>query len=338
MPQAGRSGLSASGRHGLHGPHGPVRLPVLESIVTVTSTRHAADRSTPLDRRPPAPKTRREERRSRRLAERDAERERARRKASRPVWQDPTILISAAALVVGLLLFVLLVVRPGSPSGAPTSPDNPFGFVRSTVEIPAGLANGRSVGKADAPVTIDVWADFQCPFCGQFAGTVEPQIIKNEVAKGTVRLVAHDFTFIGAGHSPDESTDASVAARCADRQGQFWPYYETLFLNQGATENGGAFNRDRLLGMADLLGLDHATFQSCLADQSLRAAIVTETAAGSAAGVQSTPTLFINGQMVVGLKDYPTMQALIAAAAPSASPAGSGAGTQAPSAGGSAAP
>ncbi len=291
---------------------------------------------TPLDRRPPAPKTRREERRTRRLAERDAERERARRKQSRPAWQDPTLLITGAALIFGLALFVLLVVRPGS-SGGPSSSGNPLGLVKPIVEIPAGLANGRSVGKADAPVAVDVWADYQCPYCGQFARTVEPDIIKNEVAKGTVRLVAHDFTFVGAGYNPDESTDAAVAARCADRQGKFWDYYETLFWNQGETENSGAYTQERLLAMADLLGLDRAAFQTCQADPTLRTAIVTETAQGRAEGVASTPTSFINGKAVVGLKDYATMAALIAAAAPSGAPAGSGA-SAAPSTGASAAP
>jgi protein-disulfide isomerase len=276
-----------------------------------------------LERRPPAPKTRREERRARRLAERDADRERIRRRATRPAWQDPTILITAAALVLGLALFVLLVVRPGSGNGAPSARDNPLGLVRPGVEIPAGLASGRSLGKADAPVTVDVWADFQCPYCGQFAQSVEPQIIRNQVAQGTVRLVAHDFTFIGAGHNPDESTDAAIAARCADRQGRFWDYYETLFWNQGLTENGGAFTRERLLGISDLLGLDHSAFQACLADQSVRTAVVLETADGRTAGVASTPTLFINGTKITGLKDYSTVSALIAAAAPSAAPAGS---------------
>ncbi len=123
------------------------------------------------------------------------------------------------------------------------------------------------------------------------------------------------------------STDAAIAARCADRQGRFWDYYEVLFWNQGLTENSGAFTRERLLAMADLLALDHDTFQACLSDQTLRTAVVLETADGRTAGVASTPTLFINGTKVTGLKDYSTVAALIAAAAPSAAPAGSGGST-----------
>jgi protein-disulfide isomerase len=288
----------------------------------------------PLDRRPPATaKTRREERRARRLADRDADRERTRRKATRPPWQDPTAIITAGALIVGLVLVILFVVRPGSGSGEPSGSGNPFGLVKPTVSFPAALANGRSVGKADAPVTVDVWADFQCPFCGQFARTVEPRIITDLVTKGTVRLVAHDFTFLGAGRNPDESTNAAVAARCADRQSRFWDFYEMLFWNQGTTENSGAFAKARLLAMADLLGLDHAAFSSCLDDPTMVTAVVTETAAGRQAGVVSTPTTFINGSAVVGLKDYATMASLIAAAAASAAPA-----TSAPSGSGPSSP
>jgi protein-disulfide isomerase len=237
--------------------------------------------------------------------------------------------------VVGLVLFVLLVVRPGSNTGEPGSSDNPYGLVKSGVSIPPGLADGRALGKADAPVTMDVWADFQCPYCAQFATTLEPQIIKNLVANGIVRLVAHDFTFIGAGHNPDESTDAAVAARCADRQGHFWDFYYTLFSNQGATENGGAFTRLRLLATGDLLGLDHAAFQTCLDDTAVRGAVVTETGEGSKLGVTSTPTSFINGKMVLGLKDYATMASLIGAAAPSATPASTGTSSSPPASAGS---
>jgi protein-disulfide isomerase len=215
--------------------------------------------------------------------------------------------------------------------------------VTPPVTIPAGLANGRSLGKADAPVTMDVWADFQCPVCGRFVTTVEPQIITNLVANGSVRIVAHDFSFIGNGQDPDESTDAAVAARCADRQSRFWDYYEMLFWNQ-APENSGGFSRDRLLGMANRLGLDSGAFLTCLTDQSLVAAVTAETVAGAKAGVSATPTIFVNGKPEVGLKDYATYAALIASAAavatpgPGGSPTSAAPGSSPTSASGSASP
>jgi len=237
------------------------------------------------------------------------------------------VLVTGAAVLVGLVLFVLLVVRPG-PTATPGTSGNPYGFVKPDTTIPTNLVNGRTIGKADAPVEMDVWADFQCPYCSQFARLIEPQVIANQVASGQVKLVAHDFTFIGDGHDPNESLLASVAARCAEKQGAFWQFYQLLFWNQGSTENNGTFTQDRLLGMADFLGLDHDAFQTCQADSSLVTAIQQETNQGVAMGIQSTPTSFINGTMVLGLKDFPTISGLIDAAAASASPAaGSPAGS-----------
>jgi protein-disulfide isomerase len=117
-----------------------------------------------------------------------------------------------------------------------------------------------------------------------------------------------------------------------------------LFWNQGATENRGSFTEERLLGMADYLKLDHAAFQTCQGDQTLRAETVKETAQGQALGIQSTPTSIINGTLVLGLKDYATFAGLIQSAAASASPATSGSPVASPSpvapspSGGSAAP
>ena len=247
--------------------------------------------------------------------------------------------MTAGALVVGLVLVILLVVRPGSSSGQPSDSGNPYGLIKPDVTFPANLANGRSIGKADAPVTLEVWADFQCPFCGQLARTVESEIVTNLVTKGTVRIVARDFSFLGAGHDPDESMAAAIAARCADRQGKFWDYYEMLFWNQGTTENSGAFAQSRLVAMADLLGLDEAAFVSCLDDPGIVTEVTTETAAGRAAKVTSTPTTFINGTPVIGVKDYATMASLIGAAAAKASPAaGAPSGSASSSPGASASP
>ena len=63
---------------------------------------------------------------------------------------------------------------------------------------PTALADGRSLGKAAAPVTLELWSDFQCPICGQFARTVEPALISKYVTTGTLRIVHHDAAFQGA--------------------------------------------------------------------------------------------------------------------------------------------
>src|SRR5947208_3211672 len=84
---------------------------------------------------------------------------------------------------------------------------------------PASAYNtGRILGKANAPVTIDLYSDFQCPICRRAEQTIR-QIAPAYIDTGKVQVVYHNFAFIGP-----ESEWASQAAECANDQGKFWEY------------------------------------------------------------------------------------------------------------------
>jgi protein-disulfide isomerase len=260
-------------------------------------------------------------RRQRRLAQREADRQIERERIARgpvPIWQRPVAIVTAGAIVVGIAA-LLIVVRPWTTSSPGSSGDLPLGLVRPSVTIPAGLADGKALGSAGAPVTVEIWADFQCPVCGRLAREIEPRVVTEFVQKGIVRLVAHDFAFLGSGHSPDESLAAASAARCATIQGRYWEYANFLYWNQQG-ENKGAFRQERLLAMADAVGLDRASFEACLRDPSIQRGVQMELAEGAAQGINSTPTLYVNGQQMVGLPTYDQLAAAIAQAAGSATP------------------
>jgi protein-disulfide isomerase len=272
-----------------------------------------------LSRRPKnAPASRRERRLAQRAADREMERARAARGRSTPPWRQPVAIVTAGAIVVAIAA-LLLVTRPWAGTGQGGSGDLPLGLIRPTATVPAGLADGNVLGSTGAPVTIDIWADFQCPVCGRLAREVEPRVVTNFVEKGIVRLVAHDFAFIGSGHTPDESIMAATAARCASTQGRYWEYADFLFWNQDG-ENKGAFREERLQAMADAVGLDRTAFEACLTDASVRGAVQKETAAGAALGVKVTPTLFVNGQKMERLPTYEQLAAVITQAAGPATP------------------
>lgn len=94
------------------------------------------------------------------------------------------------------------------------------------------------LGDPAAPVVMREYGDFQCPSCGAFFRTVEPQLRAEYIDRGLVRLEWHDFAWIGP-----ESRDAANAARCATDQDRFWEYHDLLYRNQ-AGENQGAFSRE----------------------------------------------------------------------------------------------
>jgi protein-disulfide isomerase len=266
--------------------------------------------------------TRRQRRQAQRDAQRGAERPRSRRSA-RPWWQN-TGALTVGLVAVGIVLLGLFVLRPGS--GTTTGELNP-----PVITIPAGLENDRTLGSPSAPVTIDVWADFQCPFCDQFATNVEPRIVTELVATGQAKLVAHDFAFIGQRSTPDESTDAAVAARCAGRNGKYWEYAGYLWANQGS-ENSGAFNKARLDEIASAVGLDVSTFDQCLSDQSVRSSVATETSQGASLGVNATPTIFVNGQKLATIPTYEQLATMVRQVAGSATPGALPSGSAPPAA------
>jgi protein-disulfide isomerase len=215
-------------------------------------------------------------------------------------------------VAIGVLVVAALLITQGT---APRSVD--VASLRSPLSVaPASLANGRALGEPDAPVTMDVWSDFQCPACGQLAEMVEPILIREYVTDGTLRIVIRDAAFQGqrGGASYDESVEAAAAARCAAEQDAYWPYHNWLFANQ-VGENQGAFRDERLRGIATAADLDVGAWDACRATGDQQAAVRAETQQALAQGVNATPTMILNGQVIVGTKSAEELGGLIEAAA-----------------------
>jgi protein-disulfide isomerase len=217
--------------------------------------------------------------------------------------------------VTAVVLIGALVLLQG---GGSTSADG-AALNAPTTATPATLANGRSLGRADAPVALEVWSDFQCPVCGQFARTVVPSLVRDYVTPGTLRIVYHDAAFQGerAGGSYDESVEAAAGARCAAASGQYWPLHDWLFANQSG-ENAGAFAAGRLRAMASSAGIDLTAWDACRATGEQQAAVRAETRQSVTQGIAATPTMILNGETIVGLRGAAELGAKIEAAAAAA--------------------
>ena len=282
---------------------------------TNPSSTGAPPPKTPAPQRPPAPRQARREtaRRDQRLAS-------ARTVAvKKPAWQSPMTLITAAAVVVGLVVVVLA-------SGALSPKATVGSLLKPLLPTPINLvdpANPRALGPANAPVTVEVWSDFQCPACDEFATVIEPDLISQYVATGKVHLIYRDFAFIDQGAADGESQQAAAAARCAGNK--FWPFHDYLFENQNpAGENKGRFTPAFLASVADAVGADRTAYDACMANGAadMVAAVKAETAQGQAAGVSQTPTIALNGKLMPGGAEPmstlgPAIDALIKAGSPS---------------------
>ena len=225
----------------------------------------------------------------------------------------PLALVAAAAALV--LLLAGCGVGAGSPSPATPATPQPTADVGASpgsgspgTARPAGAGiavDGKVMGRADAPVTIEIWSDFQCPFCALFTHTQEPELVRGPVAAGEVRLVYRDYAFLG-----QESQDAAVAASCAADQDAFWLFADFLYGTQQG-ENQGRFSAEFLASLAEFIGLDLTKYGSCVADPAKQTEIVASTQEGVKIGIASTPTLRIIGpvstELVTGFKPWPEL-------------------------------
>lgn len=162
----------------------------------------------------------------------------------------------------------------------------------------AVAGDSPSKGPPDAPITIVEFSDYQCPFCARVNPTLER--LMREYA-GKIRIVFRDFPL----PSHPEAPKAAEAARCAGEQGQYWAMHDRLFANQQALQV------DALKAHAAALGLDRARFDACLDSGRHAAAVQADLEAGRRLGVNSTPTLYVNGRPVAGAQPYEYFKAII---------------------------
>ncbi len=168
---------------------------------------------------------------------------------------------------------------------------------------PAAVANveltGAPVkGPKNAPVTIAIFSDFQCPFCSR----VVPTIHDLEKQYGNKLKIAFK-------HQPlpfhNNARIAAAASMAANEQGKFWEMHDKMFANQGALD------RQNLERYAQDLGLDMGKFKAALDSNKYDAQITKDSNEGSAIGANGTPTFFINGRQLVGAQPIDQFKAII---------------------------
>jgi protein-disulfide isomerase len=182
------------------------------------------------------------------------------------------LLVAAAVAVAGLM--VMLSQLGGG------------GLQEALAGIPQ---EGTRLGRDDAPVTIQLYEDFQCPACGQFARETLPKVVERHVEPGDAKLVSETLVFIG----PD-SVPAARAAFAAGQQDRYWQYATLLFENQGA-ENSGYVTDEFLTNLARQTdGLDVNEWNEAR-QSSFEKELLAAQQRAEEDGVNSTPSLVVSG-------------------------------------------
>jgi protein-disulfide isomerase len=180
--------------------------------------------------------------------------------------------------VAGALMLAALLARPAAFAA------DQAGTVHMRLDA---LEQAR--GRADAPVTVVEFTDYQCPYCRGFQATTWPRLKHRYVDTGKVRFIIRDLPL--EFHS--SARPAAEAAHCAGEQGRFWPMHDALL------RRDAKLDEESLLRRARALGLDLARFRACVTGNKYESAIARNAAAAAALGVRGTPT-FIIGRAVQG--------------------------------------
>jgi protein-disulfide isomerase len=176
--------------------------------------------------------------------------------------------------------------------------------------VPATTVDDRVLGKADAPITIFEYASLTCPHCAAFATGTMPQLEEAWIKTGKAKLVFRDYPL------DKLALTAAIVARCvpADR---FFGLIKVLFADQPSW--GRMSDADQSLErVRNFAGLTKEQADACVKDTKLSDFVLGEhLTAKDQYGVSATPTFFINGEKVVGERDYPDFEKLLLQAAPS---------------------
>ena len=171
-----------------------------------------------------------------------------RREQRRRSEQRSRLAVIIGVALVALAAAVFLILPQFTPAGE----------VATITPVERPQADGNAAGSPDAPIKLEEYSDFQCPYCDRFTKDTEAQIMDAYVTTGKVYFVYRSFgSWIGA-----ESGDAAEAAYCAGDQGKFWEMHDIIFANQTG-ENVGNFTPKRLTAFAQTIGLNATEYQSC---------------------------------------------------------------------------
>ena len=225
--------------------------------------------------------------------------------------------LPVAVVVAGLLIAGAVMWNGSRPAGTDSTGSPQAG---PKVNIKDVKTDGDPfIGSATAPVTIAFWSDFQCPFCksAEVGGVPQiptppsiPEIIKNYVDMGKVKIVFMDFAFLG-----NDSITAALYNRSVWKlhPTQYFAWRTAMYVAQDAENSGfgNATSIDKL--NATIPGLDAAKIAADVeANKAVYQAMIDfDKAEAQKVGVNATPSFVIGTEVIQGAYPYPTFQTAI---------------------------
>ncbi len=207
-------------------------------------------------------------------------------------------LLTTAILIAAILISGSLIYSAGVKS---FKPETQTAAIQEAAQGATGkiaspqIGDDVILGDPEAPVTIFIFSDYQCPACGLFYQQTEHLLRKNYVETKKAKMVHKDFPLENI-HPLARS--AAEAAECGRDQGRYWIYHDALL------ERQKELGQIDFAELAETLGLNKTEFSQCYNNRKYKDEVTTDLSEGLNLGVEATPTIFINDKMIQGAYPY----------------------------------
>lgn len=220
------------------------------------------------------------------------------------------IQVAVAVVLVGLIAAIGIGIAvknarkndPGpTPAIAATAPQNPNGVVASITDTGA-----VRIGKPDAKVTVRVIADLQCPACKAFEAA-NAQALTDAVDNGTAIVEYNVISFLDKASTTKYSSRAANASFCVAESDptKYLNWLTTMFAQQPA-EGSAGLTDDQLITIAQQAGYPDPAVAQCIKDNKYSKYVQVKTTAVFDTGIQSTPSVFVNGKQIQSSQELMT--------------------------------
>jgi protein-disulfide isomerase len=209
------------------------------------------------------------------------------------------IVAGGAVAVVAIAAAVYFGTRPTAPGAAPVAVAATSTDAKSLLAVQPG---DHVMGDAKAPITMIEYASLTCPHCAHFNTTVLPDLEKKWVATGKVKLIYRDFPL------DQIATKAAQLAECAGND-KYYAVLDMIFRGQG----NWAVAQDPIAELSKSLriaGMGENEVKACLANDAVATGVINDYRGGETLGVNSTPTIFVNGEQFKGGRSIEELDAL----------------------------
>jgi protein-disulfide isomerase len=225
------------------------------------------------------------------------------------VAESGAITKEQADAIIGELRQIRLLLEKQQVQLARAFAPQPITAPAPPVKVQMSVGNGWAIGRADAPITLVEFADYQCPFCKRFHTDAYAELKKNYIDTGMVRFLSRDLPL----EFHPFALKAAEAVRCAGDENKYWELRDALYSNAAPP------NADVIRKAAESVLLDMKGFQACLDSDKYKADIEKDVSEAATLNISATPSFVLgrssgdklDGLVLVGAIPYAPLDSSI---------------------------